>query len=82
MSAFATRCGFVGLGPPELREGDVVAILFGADVLFILRSSGRSYTIFEDCYVDEIMQGELIDLPRRNSWGSFKGVKPDSFKML
>jgi len=82
MSAFATRCGFVRLDPPELREGDVVAILFGADVPFILRPSGRSYTFSGECYVHAITQGELIDLLRPNGWGSLKGPKLERLKIL
>ena len=27
---FSTECGFVGLGPPGLRTGDTIVILFGA----------------------------------------------------
>ena len=39
-SPFSTSCGFVGIVPPEIRRGDAVAILFGADVPVILRPAG------------------------------------------
>jgi hypothetical protein len=34
---FFTKKGFFGLGPGASRKGDFVAILLGADVLFVIR---------------------------------------------
>ena len=65
-SAFTNRCGFAGLGQPEVEQGDLVVILFGADVPFILRPKDSHYTFIGDCYVHGIMQGELIDLIYRD----------------
>jgi hypothetical protein len=42
-SPFVTRCGFVGLGPLDARPGDAMAILFGADVPFVLRPDGEEF---------------------------------------
>jgi hypothetical protein len=67
-SAFTTRCGFAGLGPLDVRPGDAVAILFGADIPFILRQRGNHYTFVGDCFVHGIMQGELIDLLHQCEW--------------
>jgi hypothetical protein len=40
----------------------VVAILFGADVPFVLRQDGEQWAFLGDCYVHGIMQGGLIAL--------------------
>lgn len=79
-STFTTRCGFVGLGPPDIQQGDAVAILLGADVPFILRRQGDHYTLVGDCYVHGIMQGELIDILERNGW-KLHGPTLEEFKI-
>ena len=79
-STFATRYGFVGLGPPNIQNGDSVVILFGADVPFILRQEGDHYKLVGDCYVHGIMQGELINLLDRNGW-RLDGPTLEEFKI-
>lgn len=59
---FATDRGYIGLGPPEMQEGDHVYILSGGDVPYILRPvSGPRPQTFElvgDCYLHGVMYGE------------------------
>ncbi len=77
---FTTDTGHLGIGPQHLQPGDLVCIVLGADVPFILRklnghSSERgmwfwrkakiSYQLVGECYVHGIMDGEfLADTPR------------------
>jgi hypothetical protein len=41
MRSFVTEGNYYGLCMPGTRKGDVVAILYGARVLFVLRGRGR-----------------------------------------
>ena len=40
---FYTKDGYMGLGPPDTREGDLVRILRGYDVPVLLRSDEEYY---------------------------------------
>ncbi|KAI9773690.1 MAG: hypothetical protein M1840_006964 [Geoglossum simile] len=72
---FATTAkGMMSMVPNRAREGDIIAILFGADVPFVLRpvpgNTGHFLQI-GNAYVDGIMNGELMEdeklrgLPKR-----------------
>ena len=59
---FATDRGFIGLGPPEMQEGDHVYILSGGKVPYLLRlvsgTRPRTFELVGDCYLHGIMYGE------------------------
>lgn len=57
---FRTDYGFVGIGPSDMQEGDVVSVMFGADMPFILRSYGVFQTLVGAAYVHGIMRGEGV----------------------
>ncbi|PVH72336.1 hypothetical protein DL98DRAFT_660133 [Cadophora sp. DSE1049] len=59
------RCegGRLGWGPDQMREGDVICVMHGASVPFVLRSVGRDrFEIVGDAYVHGIMDGEAMSL--------------------
>jgi hypothetical protein len=58
---FRTAKGYLGLGPEILKAGDIVAVIFGAKVPFILRPEGDHYLLVGDCYVHGVMQGEAVE---------------------
>ncbi|KAK4164082.1 heterokaryon incompatibility protein-domain-containing protein [Cladorrhinum sp. PSN259] len=64
---FTLGDGRVGLGPAAAREGDVVVVLFGGVVPFVLRGcehneTGEKYWRFVgECFVPELMQGEAVE---------------------
>lgn len=68
---FRTSKGYLGLGPEILKPGDVVAVIFGAKVPFILRPEGDHYLLLGDCYVHGIMKGEAVE-----EWA---GANPEKF---
>jgi hypothetical protein len=43
-------------------KGDVIAVLLGGTVPFLLREDGHNYRLIGDCYVHGIMDGELFTL--------------------
>jgi hypothetical protein len=65
-----TKRGFAGVVPSLSQVDDVVAIMKGGCVPFVLRESGEKWRLVGECYVHGIMKGEGLWLP---------GVKEDTF---
>jgi hypothetical protein len=59
---FRTSTGHQGSGSEMLQRDDVVAVLLGSRVPFILRKFGSAYRLVSDCYVEGFMDGEAIDM--------------------
>jgi hypothetical protein len=59
---FLTADGYLGIGPPAMRVGDQVCILYGSGLPFILRALQTRYRLIGCCYVQGIMQGEAVKL--------------------
>jgi hypothetical protein len=69
-----TRQGYFVLGPDALQEGDVVAVLRGGKIPFVLRrastnsdgdpgtDTGDRWILIGECYVHGIMDGEGWDV--------------------
>ncbi|KAI1159661.1 heterokaryon incompatibility protein-domain-containing protein [Nemania serpens] len=57
---FWTKTGYLGLGP-ACQEGDLVCILFGSEVPFILRRRNGHFQLIGDAYVHGIMEGAVIN---------------------
>jgi hypothetical protein len=59
---FVTEKGHPGLSSRHVLRGDLVALVHGAEVPFILRSQpNRKYKIVSEAYVDGIMDGEVAE---------------------
>ncbi|KAK0643853.1 heterokaryon incompatibility protein-domain-containing protein [Cercophora newfieldiana] len=58
-----TGRGFMGLGPMATESGDVVCVLFGGQVPFLLRplQQGGFYLVGE-AYIEGLMQGEILGM--------------------
>ncbi|OQO14483.1 hypothetical protein B0A48_01361 [Cryoendolithus antarcticus] len=60
---FASTTGYVGSTSHTTQRGDVVCVLFGARVPFMLRPEPDSrYRLIGDCYVDGMMDGKAVDM--------------------
>ena len=57
---FLTASGHLGLGPEALRADDVVCVLGGAVMPYILRRGVGYFRLVGECYVDGIMDGEVV----------------------
>jgi hypothetical protein len=55
--------GYIGVLPEIARKGDVVALLRGGDVLYILGPSEEEgcCELIGDCYVHGLMDGEVLN---------------------
>ncbi|KAF2147455.1 uncharacterized protein K452DRAFT_331025 [Aplosporella prunicola CBS 121167] len=58
---FITKTGYMGVGPKHMREGDIVAILLGGRVPYLLRPRGGRFVLIGECMVAGVMSGEVID---------------------
>lgn len=58
---FSTDMRYYGLGPPGVKAGDVVVVLYGGRFPFILRPAlSHKYTLVGYAYVSGIMDGEAV----------------------
>ena len=56
---FRTSKGYIGLGPIASQKGDIIALLAGAQVPFVLRPDGSgAFSLVGEAYVHGIMDGE------------------------
>jgi hypothetical protein len=60
-SFFRTQKGYMGLGPNVIEIGDLVCILFGGHVPFILRPKNGYFLLVGEAYVHGIMEGEAFE---------------------
>lgn len=57
---FALDDGFIGLGPPSVRVGDLVYVIAGHDITLVIRCADQDqYRIVGEAFVEGIMDGEL-----------------------
>jgi hypothetical protein len=63
---FATETGKLGFGSLDIREGDLVSMLYGGKTMYVLRSHGAegqgSFSFVSDAYVYDCMNGEVFEL--------------------
>ncbi|KAK3625613.1 hypothetical protein LTR56_020333 [Elasticomyces elasticus] len=57
---FATANGALGLGPAMTAAGDLVTVLDGGALLYVLRPEKSSYRFVGVCYVPDIMHGTTV----------------------
>lgn len=59
---FTSVGGYFGLGPSCMRQGDICAILLGADVPFILRPTAvdGTFKLVGQAYMHGVMYGEVV----------------------
>lgn len=59
---FYSDDGKFGLGPTSIRAGDVIVVLFGGIVPFVLRPlSDERWQLVGECFVPSLMQGEAVE---------------------
>ncbi|PMD54939.1 uncharacterized protein K444DRAFT_617389 [Hyaloscypha bicolor E] len=72
---FITREGRLGFGPLDTRKGDLIVVLQGADVPFVVRECDNDgvYTILREAYVSGLMFGEMFE--RQSSLSFDRGYR-------
>jgi hypothetical protein len=69
---FRTASGYIGLGAHFLEPGDLICILFGGHVPYVLRPEGDHFLFIGEAYVHKIMHGEAVDEWQNNKSGIVK----------
>jgi hypothetical protein len=57
---FLASHGHIGLGPETMSKGEIVCVLGGATMPHFLREVGGYFLLVEDCFVDNLMDGEAV----------------------
>lgn len=57
---FTTNKCAIGLGPQSMRPGDVICILSGGRVPFIVRAEGSEFRLIGEAYVHGLMEGQAV----------------------
>lgn len=59
---FVTERGHMGLGPAEMQKGDMVAVLLGGSVPFVLHAEDEGqFSLVGESYVHGFMHGEALE---------------------
>lgn len=70
---FVTSTGHLGLGPAGMMSGDIIVVLLGGRVPYVLRRvDDVCWRFVGECYVDGFMYGEAMQ-PQDEASGSSKG---------
>lgn len=63
-----TEGGYIGVMPRVAQQGDVVALILGCSCPILLRPHGDTFRIVAECYVQGIMQGEILQQLVERNW--------------
>jgi hypothetical protein len=84
-SFFSTRGGLVGLCPPSARVGDILVVLYGGPVPYVLRElpglhrathqPAKRYEFIGECYLESYMDGRGIK-------DNEQGVETEIFSLI
>lgn len=62
---FMTTTGYLGLGPHGTQEGDLIYVILGSSVPYVLRpdqDGTQAFQLIGEAYVQGIMQGEALEM--------------------
>ncbi|KAH7480438.1 hypothetical protein FOMA001_g8821 [Fusarium oxysporum f. sp. matthiolae] len=76
---FKTASKDFGVGPVDMKIGDKLCVLFGAEVPFVLRPNGDGYEVIGECYVYDLMHGEVLEKLAANPGGQ---LEPEWIKLI
>ena len=60
-SFFCTSQGYLGAGPPGLRDGDQICVLLGCTTPLVVRRVEDHYVVVGACFVWGLMEGEAVE---------------------
>ena len=59
---FTTSTGYIRLAPHDAREGNLIYVIVGADVPFLLRPYEDGFELVGDVYAQGIIDGEVLEM--------------------
>ncbi|KAK3368039.1 heterokaryon incompatibility protein-domain-containing protein [Podospora didyma] len=63
-----TGGGLFGMASDLVQKGDVICVLFGCEMPFVMRRSGSKWTMVQSCFVFDLMRGEANDMIRKGKY--------------
>jgi hypothetical protein len=72
---FFTSKFYVGMGPAAMSKGDIVCVLYGGRVHYVLRPRQDRYELIGECYVHGLMHGKAIENAQ------LAGIMPEWFDL-
>ena len=58
--------GYMGLGPPNTRSGDICSVVFGSKWAYVLHSNDDgTHQLVGECYVEGVVDGRVIGMLER-----------------
>ncbi|OTA90543.1 hypothetical protein M434DRAFT_77799 [Hypoxylon sp. CO27-5] len=74
---FVTTGNLMGIGPETMEKDDMIVILFGGKVPYVVRELGEAkYSFIGECYVPGLMTGEAVEPLKKN------GRKAEFFNLV
>ncbi|CAG8953424.1 hypothetical protein HYFRA_00010173 [Hymenoscyphus fraxineus] len=68
---FVASNGLSGLCPPMAKEGDLIVLLYGGNVPYLIRSrEGDTFEFVGECFVDGMMKGEYLERLEQDDRGA------------
>ena len=62
---FTTTKDLIGLGPRSMCKGDIICIMSGGRVPYVLREEGDHHRLIGEAYVHGLMEGQAVDANTR-----------------
>lgn len=57
----------IGIGPKAVNPLDVIFIFYGGKVPLAIRQNGQAYELVGECYIRDLMHGEVVEPGGGNS---------------
>ncbi|KAI0421469.1 heterokaryon incompatibility protein 6 [Xylaria grammica] len=61
-----TQAGYIGLVPPCAEVGDLIVVVLGATVPYVVRKAQGGFLLVGDAFVHGLMYGEVLERPTKD----------------
>jgi hypothetical protein len=61
-----TESGYIGMVPQWSRVGDIICLIYGLDVPYVVREVGGRFRLVGNSYIHGLMDGEGLNLPQED----------------
>jgi hypothetical protein len=59
-----TKKGYLAVGARAMQATDIVCLLYGGELAYVLRPYGQHFQFLGECYVPELSSGEWLQVPK------------------
>jgi hypothetical protein len=67
-----TKKGYLTVGARAMQSTDIVCLLYGGELAYVLRSYGQHFQFLGECYIPQLSSGEWLQVPsmEKSEWFS------------